>query len=210
MVQRRMPSGQGPARGGVRPAASAGPRPGGQRGNVRRAPRLDPPARTSRTRIPEPDDRARELAERPYRRGGLRRPDGPARRTRAPRPPRRVSGRAAALILLVIGLIFAYAYPVRVFLAQESQIEQMENQQRDQRQRIQDLNARVAQWGNDDFVIAQAASRLHLVPKGHLLYVVGTEESSAGATSVPADAPWYDQVWSGIQAADNPPPAKPR
>jgi cell division protein FtsB len=199
MVQRRMPSGQGPARGGVRPAATAGPRPSGQRGNVRRAPRLDPPARTSRTRIGDGDDR----------RGGLRRPDGPARRTRAPRPPRRVSGRAAALILLVIGLIFAYAYPVRVFLAQESQIEQLENQQREQRQRIQDLNARVAQWGNDDFVIAQAASRLHLVPKGHLLYVVGTEESSAGTKTAPADAPWYGQVWSGIQAADNPPPAKP-
>ena len=199
MVQRRMPSGQGPARGGVRPAATAGPRPNGQRGNVRRAPRLDPPARTSRTRIGEPDDR----------RGGLRRPDGPARRARAPRPPRRVSGRAAALIVLVIGLIFAYAYPVRVFLAQESQIEQMENQERELRQRIQDLNARVAQWGNDDFVIAQAASRLHLVPKGHLLYVVGTEDSSTGAKTVPVDAPWYDQVWSGIQAADNPPPAKP-
>jgi len=199
MVQRRLPSGQGPARGGVRPAASAGPRPSGQRGNVRRAPRLDPPARTSRTRIGEPDDRH----------GGLRRPDGPARRTKAPRPPRRVSGRAAALIVLVIGLIFAYAYPVRVFLAQESQIEQMQNQQREQRQRIQDLNARVAQWGNDDFVIAQAASRLHLVPKGHLLYVVGTEDSSTGAKTVPVDAPWYDQVWSGIQAADNPPPAKP-
>jgi cell division protein FtsB len=160
---------------------------------------LDPPARTSRTRIGDGDDR----------RGGLRRPDGPARRTRAPRPPRRVSGRAAALILLVIGLIFAYAYPVRVFLAQESQIEQLENQQREQRQRIQDLNARVAQWGNDDFVIAQAASRLHLVPKGHLLYVVGTEESSTATRTTPDDAPWYDQVWSGIQAADNPPPAKP-
>jgi cell division protein FtsB len=199
MVQRRMPSGQGPARGGVRPAATAGPRPGGQRGNVRRAPRLDPPTRTSRTRIGETDDR----------RAGLRRPDGPARRTRAPRPPRRVSGRAAALILLVLGLIFAYAYPVRVFLAQESQIEQMENQQREQRQRIQDLNARVAQWGDDDFVIAQAASRLHLVPKGHLLYVVGTDESAVGTKSAPADAPWYDQLWSSIQAADNPPPAKP-
>jgi len=48
-----------------------------------------------------------------------------------------------------------------------------------------------------------------LVPKGHLLYVVGTEDSSTGAKTVPVDAPWYDQVWSGIQAADNPPPAKP-
>jgi hypothetical protein len=190
-----MPSGQGPARGGVRPAATAGPRPGGQRGSARRAPRLDPPARTSRTRIGESD----------ARRGGLRRPDGPARRTRAPRPPRRISGRAAALILLVLGLIFAYAYPVRIYLAQESQISQLENQQREQRQRIQDLNARVAQWGNDDFVIAQAASRLHLVPKGHLLYVVGTDDSGAGTKTAPASAPWYDQVWSGIQAADDPP-----
>jgi cell division protein FtsB len=121
----------------------------------------------------------------------------------------RVSGRAAALVLLVLGLIFAYAYPVRVYLAQESQIAQLEEQQLQQRQRIQDLNARVAQWGNDDYVIAQAASRLHLVPKGHLLYVVGTEQPPSGAAQTPNDAPWYAQVWSGIQAADNPPPAKP-
>jgi cell division protein FtsB len=200
MVQRRMPSGQGPARGGVRPTAAPGPRPSGQRGAVRRAPRLDPPTRTSRTRIGDP----------PERRGGLRRPDGPARRMRAPRAPRRISGRAAALILLAIGLIFAYAYPVRVYLAQESQIEQMEKQQRDQRQRIQDLNARVAQWADDDYVIAQAASRLHLVPKGHLLYVVGTGDSATGSPTAAADAPWYSQVWSGIQAADNPPPATPK
>jgi cell division protein FtsB len=200
MVQRRMPSGQGPARGGVRPTATPGPRPSAQRVAVRRAPRLDPPARTSRTRI----------GDSPDRRGGLRRPDGPARRTRAPRAPRRISGRAAALILLAIGLIFAYAYPVRVYLAQESQIEQLENQQRGQRQRIQDLNARVAQWANDDYVIAQAASRLHLVPKGHLLYVVGTDDPATGGAAAPADTPWYSQIWSGIQAADNPPPAKPK
>jgi cell division protein FtsB len=200
MVQRRMPSGQGPARGGVRPTAASGPRPSAQRGAVRRAPRLDPPARTSRTRVGDARDHQ----------GGLRRPDGPARRTRAPRTPRRISGRAAALILLAIGLIFAYAYPVRVYLAQESQIQQMEKQQRDQRQRIQDLNARVAQWANDDYVIAQAASRLHLVPKGHLLYVVGTDDSASGSTKAPGDQPWYGQVWSGIQAADNPPPATPK
>jgi cell division protein FtsB len=199
MVQRRMPSGQGPARGGVRPTAASGPRPSAQRGAVRRAPRLDPPARTSRTRVGDPREHT-----------ALRRPDGPARRTRAPRAPRRISGRAAALILLAIGLIFAYAYPVRVYLAQESQIAQMEKQQRDQQQRIQDLNARVAQWADDDYVIAQAASRLHLVPKGHLLYVVGTDDSAAGSTTTPSDAPWYSQVWSGIQAADNPPPAQPK
>ena len=36
-----------------------------------------------------------------------------------------------------------------------------------------------------EFVIAQAASRLHLVPKGHLLYVVGTDESAVGPKSAP-------------------------
>jgi cell division protein FtsB len=183
---------------------------------VRRAPRLDPPTRTSRTRIGDPSNRYLDpAADGPRRatggspRGGLRRAFGPARRTRAPRAPRRISGRAAALILLVLGLIFAYAYPVRVYLAQESQISTLEKQQQDQRERIQDLNARVARWADDDYVIAQAASRLHLVPKGHLLYVVGTEEPSPGQQTAPSNAPWYDQVWSGIQAADDPPPAKP-
>ena len=181
-TQRRAPNGQGPSR-----------RPTSTRVRTTGSTRVQ-----SRTRArPAPTRRTVNVGT------------NPAKRTSAPRP-RALTGRATVLIVVFVALALAYTYPLRVYLAQESQIEQMENQQRDQRQRIQDLNARVAQWGNDDFVIAQAASRLHLVPKGHLLYVVGTEESSAGAKTVPADEPWYDQVRSGIQAADNPPPAKPR
>src|SRR6185369_1011176 len=174
MAQRRLPSGQGPARGSGRPTAAPGPRPVGQRGNVRRAPRIDPPQRTSSTVIgasgPVGD-----------RRGGIRRPAGPARRTRAPRAPRRISGRATALALLLLGLILAYAYPVRIYLGQQSEIDQLQHEQLAQRQRIQDLTDRVARWSDDDFVRAQAASRLHLVRKGQLLYVVGTVDPAGGA-----------------------------
>jgi cell division protein FtsB len=201
MAQRRMPSGQGPARGGVRPSAASGPRPIGQRGSVRRAPRLDPPQRASRTRIGDADpvDTAR---------GGIRRPAGPARRIRAPRAPRRLSGRAAALALLLLGLILSYAYPVRIYLAQQSQIDQLQIAQTEQRQRIQDLNARVARWSDDDYVRAQAASRLHLVPKGELLYVIGTDPPATTAPTTSQPAPWYQQLWSGIQTADHPPAAR--
>jgi cell division protein FtsB len=206
MAQRRMPSGQGPARSGGRPSAAPGPRPVGQRGNVRRAPRIDPPRRTSSTVVGE----AAAGVPGSARRGGIRRPAGPARRTWAPRAPRRISGRATALALLLLGLILAYAYPVRIYLAQQSQIDQLQNEQLAQRQRIRDLTDRVARWSDDDFVRAQAASRLHLVRKGQLLYVVGTDDSGGGAPVTDPQATWYSQLWSGVQTADNPPavPAK--
>ena len=170
MVQRRMPERAGPRLGRVASGGGdPGPRPSGQRGGARRVPRLDPPARTSRTRIGE---------------GGLRRSAGPARRTKAPRPPRRISGRAAALALLVLGLILAYAYPVRIYLAQQSQIHQLQAEQDQQRQRIQDLNERVARWADDTYVEAQAASRLHLVKPGQLLYVIGTDATATTDAAV--------------------------
>ena len=212
MVQRRLPSGQGPARGGARPTAAAGARPAGRgalRRSVERSPRPDAP-----TRSPGPD----AAADRPSRRyertadggervgrTGVRRAAGPARRTKAPRGPRRVSGRAAALGVLLIALTLAYAYPLRVYLAQQSQIDQMQTAQQEQRQRIQDLTDQLARWNDDEFVTAQARSRLQLVRAGERLYVIGVESAPAGAPAGGAPAPWYQQLWSSVQTADDPP-----
>src|SRR3954453_10307478 len=105
-TQRRTPSGQGPAR-----------RPGGS-SRVRT---------TSSTRVQTRTRQRPASARRTVNVGG-----GPAKRTAAPRPPRALTGRATVLIVVFVALALAYTYPLLVYLAQESQIAQMEAEQADQ------------------------------------------------------------------------------
>lgn len=205
MSQRRLPSGQGPARGAVR--TSAGTRPAGQRGRTRR-----PVERTSRGEpLPRPASRSHQTIwpvddARTPSRSGLRRSAGPARRIRAPRLPRRISARTATLVLVLLALAFAYAYPVRVYLAQQAEIDRLEQAQSEQRQRIQDLTDRLKRWDDEQFVISEARRRLHYVREGELVYVVGTDAAGdAGTVADGADAPWFSRLWSSVQAVDNPP-----
>jgi cell division protein FtsB len=204
MSQRRLPSGQGPARGAVR--ASAGPRPASQRGRTRR-----PVERTSRGEpLPRPASRSHHAADEARASGsprsGLRRTGGPARRIRAPRLPRRISARTATLVLLLLALAFAYAYPVRVYLAQQAEIDRLEQAQSEQRQRIQELTDQLKRWDDEQFVISEARRRLHYVREGELVYVVGTDPTGdVGDVANGADSVWFSQLWSSVQAVDNPP-----
>jgi cell division protein FtsB len=180
-MMRRMPSGQGPARSGGRPLTGSGPATASGRARTRR------------------------VAERADGRGGIRRAAGPARRTRAPRRPRRISGRAAVLGALLIALAFAYAYPVRLYLEQQAQINALRAAQAQQRGRIQGLNDSLAKWNDDEFVIAQARTRFQLVKKGELLYVVVDPAANPSDTQN-TESPWFTQLWSNLSTLDQPSP----
>jgi cell division protein FtsB len=128
----------------------------------------------------------------------------PARRTRPPRAPRPISGRAAALGLLLLALILAYAYPVRVYLAQQAQINQLRASQAAQRNRISDLQTQIARWNDPNYIITQARVRLGLVRKGELLFVVQADPQPSGASTTRTDRSWVSQLWSNMQGADHP------
>ena len=128
MTQRRTPSGQGPAR---RPAAmrdaraaarrSPGPYARHRRHPDRAAPDADDPAPPAVNRSGSRPAAARRAAA-----------AGATKRTVATRPAA-FTGRATVLIVVLVALALAYTYPVRVYLAQESQIAQMQAEQAAQR-----------------------------------------------------------------------------
>ena len=102
----------------------------------------------------------------------------------------------------------AYAYPLRVYLAQQAEIAQLEEDQRAQRERIRQLADEVARWNDDEYVKAQARARLQLVEVGERVYVVGFESPPPEAEGTdPTPRPWYEQVWTSVQTADDPPTA---
>jgi cell division protein FtsB len=142
------------------------------------------------------------------RRGG---PGGAAKRTNAPRP-RRLTGRATVLLVIVTALALGYTYPVRVYLDQESDIARIEAAQDDQRARIESLREEVAKWQDDEYVRIQAKRRFYFVRPGETpLIPVWGDEPAAGDAGPPAPTtdepaePWYDTLWSSIQAADEQP-----
>jgi cell division protein FtsB len=129
----------------------------------------------------------------------------PARRVFAPRERVRVSGRAAFLGALLLVLTLAYADRLRIYFAQQAEISRMEAHQRAQRERIEELTARVARWDDMEYVAAQARARLGMVRVGERLYIAVPSPDGGDAADEAADVPWYEQVLSSVQTADNPP-----
>ncbi|NJC70243.1 septum formation initiator family protein [Planosporangium thailandense] len=222
MPQRRTPSGQGPGarggrdlRGGRRTGARSvgrdagtrveSARSSGLRGSVRTG-----AVRTTASRVGGADgvrSSSRPAAARRAAGGGV------AKRTRAPQP-RRLTGRAAVLCMVLIGLLLAYAYPVRVYLSQQSEIDQLESRQAAQRARIADLSGRLEKWNDDEYVKAQARGRLLFTMPGEKPLLVidksqpqDNKPGKVGAVETPADGgadagPWYGKLWSSVRAAD--------
>jgi cell division protein FtsB len=204
MTQRRTPSGQRPARRPAAPGRRGGARTGvrdaGARGESRGA-----SARTGTARGTDaPRSASRPAAARRAAAGGA------AKRTSAPQP-KRFTGRATALIAVLIALALAYTYPVRIYLNQQSEIARTEAAVRAQANHIDELSQQAAKWQDDEYVRIQARERFYMVYPGEApLVVLSGSDGAARAAGAPAPGgkdqnpnPWYDTLWSSIQAAND-------
>jgi Septum formation initiator len=87
----------------------------------------------------------------------------------------------------------------------------MEAAQADQRRHIQELTEQVAKWHDDEYVRIQARRRFYFVRPGEIPLVVWDSDTTPGdpgtgqTKAPPAAPPWYDTLWSSIQAADRQP-----
>ena len=132
---------------------------------------------------------------------------GATKRTVATRP-RAFTGRATVLIIVLVALALAYTYPVRVYLAQESQIAQMRADQAAQQARIKGLTEEVEKWQDPVYVRIQARDRLFYVRPGEVPLLVLNDPAGAARDAgrgVPTDAPdrWYDTLWGSVAAANS-------
>ncbi|HEY8532733.1 MAG TPA: septum formation initiator family protein [Micromonospora sp.] len=190
MTQRRMPSGQGPSR---------------RSGIGRDGPRTPLAYHSAR-----PD--LRGVSARSARRPAAARraaAGGAAKRTSAPRP-RRFTGRAVILGAVLITLALGYTYPVRLYLSQQAEIAALEAAQEAQRRRIGELTEEAAKWKDDEYVRIQARKRFYMVYPGEVpLLVLTDSDEAAGDGGMTPDSrtqppdPWYETLWSSIQAADD-------
>jgi cell division protein FtsB len=116
----------------------------------------------------------------------------------------RLTGRAALLALVLCTMIVALAYPMRQYVSQRAQIAEQEREQRQARERVEQLRDLKARWQDDAYAEQQIRLRLHYVMPGETGYIVIDPKTArnARATRSTADLPWYASVWAGVDRAD--------
>ncbi|MEU9991954.1 septum formation initiator family protein [Streptomyces sp. NPDC048045] len=116
----------------------------------------------------------------------------------------RLTGRAALLALVLCTLIVALAYPMRQYVSQRAEIADVQRQQRQARERVEQLRDLKARWQDDAYAEQQIRRRLHYVKPGETGYTVidqgAAKQSRAGLGA--AQRPWYANVWDGVDKSD--------
>lgn len=141
------------------------------------------------------------------RRSAAGKAGGVTQRTRAPERGG-VTTRAAVLAMVLLALLLAYAYPVRVYLAQQAEIAAIETQQAAQHRTIADLAEQRAKWDDPEYVKSEARRRLQYIFPGETPYVIiggdpaAAERADTAATEPTKPAPWYGKLWSSLASAD--------
>jgi len=116
------------------------------------------------------------------------------------------------LFLVLALLVVAFAWPVREFMRQQAQLDQLRAQAASTQARVDALEALKKRWADPAYVEAQARDRLHFVLPGETGFVVlGTPQptqNDAPTQGAPPPKAWFSNLWDSVKAADAP-PSKP-
>jgi cell division protein FtsL len=126
----------------------------------------------------------------------------------ASRPWSNLTGRAAILALVVCLLAISLAYPLRQYLSQRGDINDMRSQVAEQAKSVAQLRAEQKRWQDPAYIERQARERLHFVMPGETSYVVLEPDEAPSPDGVVASAPrpvlrspWFTDLWRTVEVA---------
>ena len=110
--------------------------------------------------------------------------------------------------IVLLFLVILVAPTLRAYLQQQSDIEALRDKVSQQQRGVEELKQEQARWADPAYVEQQARTRLKFVKVGETSYTVldPEQKDTTGSIAHGGDAaePWYDTVWSSMQAADVP------
>lgn len=120
----------------------------------------------------------------------------------------KLTGRAAVLAVVICAIALSLAYPVREYIAQRQQIDQLLAQQRSLTASVKALRAQDSKLSQTWYIEQEARDELHMCfPQEQCYQVVSGQQSQAAAAAPQATvSPWYDKLWQSVQQADAPNP----
>jgi len=116
----------------------------------------------------------------------------------------RLTGRAALLAVVICAIALSLAYPLREYIAQRQQIDQLLAQQQTMSVQVKALEEESTKLGQAWYVEQQAQAQLHMCFPQEQCYEVVSGQSPRTTTAKPqveAD-PWYAKLWQSVQRAD--------
>jgi cell division protein FtsL len=123
------------------------------------------------------------------------------------RPPggdrARLTSRAAVLAVVVCAIALSLAYPVREYIAQRRQIDQLQAERQMLNGQLASLQHQQQRLGDPAYVEQLARNRLHMCLRGETCYIViGGHTAGSGAASAASLTPWYERLWKSVQEAN--------
>jgi cell division protein FtsB len=117
------------------------------------------------------------------------------------------TSRAAVLAVVVCAIALSLAYPVREYIAQRRQIDQLETQRQEILVQLRGLQAEHRKLTSSAYIEQQARDKLHMCFPAETCYetVLGQRPSSKASPANPGATAWYQRLWSSVQQADKVP-----
>ncbi|HEX9034905.1 MAG TPA: septum formation initiator family protein [Streptosporangiaceae bacterium] len=133
-------------------------------------------------------------------------PDGsePDRAGRAGGSRPRFTGRAAILAVVLCAIALSLAYPVREYIAQRRQIDQLQAQRDQITAQLKLLEVERRKLSEPAYIEQLARDRLHMrFPSQHVYVIIDPARPGARGSAPRRDAtPWYARLWTSVQQAD--------
>jgi len=124
------------------------------------------------------------------------------------RPPggdrARLTSRAAVLAVVICAIALSLAYPVREYIAQRRQIDQLQAERQMLGGRLEALQHQQQRLTDPAYIAQLARNELHMCLRGETCYVViGGHAAHRGAADAAASlTPWYERLWQSVQQAN--------
>ena len=115
----------------------------------------------------------------------------------------RLTGRAALLAVVICAIALSLAYPVREYIAQRQQIDQLLAEQQTMSIQVKALTEERTKLSQVWYIEQQARNELHMCfPQEQCFEVIsGQPAKTSAAPQVIAD-PWYAKLLQSVQRAD--------
>jgi len=122
------------------------------------------------------------------------------------RPPggdrARLTSRAAVLAVVICAIALSLAYPVREYIAQRRQIDQLQAERQMLNGQLASLQHEQQRLGDPVYIEQLARNKLHMCLRGETCYIVIGGQTAAPAAAAASLTPWYERLWQSVQEAN--------
>ncbi len=114
------------------------------------------------------------------------------------------TSRAAVLAVVLCAIALILAYPVREYIAEQRQIDQLQASNALIAARVHQLQAEQRELASPRYIEQEARDNLHMCFPWQTCYEIIYPPAPRAAAVKPAPTPWYGRLWTSVREADQP------